>query len=133
MDQPKEPDAGPQVRFCERRGGAIHRAYSTGRTHSFSGQGTSGLVLPPHLTCPLLTRGRKRNPPRPRFCSRADYGVAVFFSTLAAAAAGAFGSTLAADLLAASDAFAATLAAAATSRAAVGLPVARTTRHSDGS
>ena len=30
MDQPKEPDAGPHVRYCERRGGAIHRAYSTG-------------------------------------------------------------------------------------------------------
>jgi hypothetical protein len=29
IDRPKEPDAGPQVRFCERRGGAIHRAYST--------------------------------------------------------------------------------------------------------
>jgi hypothetical protein len=29
MDRTKEPDAGPQVRFCERRGGAIHRAYST--------------------------------------------------------------------------------------------------------
>ena len=29
MDRPKEPDAGPYVRFCERRGGAIHRAYST--------------------------------------------------------------------------------------------------------
>ena len=29
MDRPKEPDAGPHVRFCERRGGAIHRAYST--------------------------------------------------------------------------------------------------------
>jgi hypothetical protein len=29
MDQPKEPDAGPHVRFCERRDGAIHCAYST--------------------------------------------------------------------------------------------------------
>ena len=29
MDQSKEPDAGPQVRFCERREGAILRAYST--------------------------------------------------------------------------------------------------------
>jgi hypothetical protein len=29
IDRPKEPDASPQVRFCERRGGAIHRAYST--------------------------------------------------------------------------------------------------------
>src|SRR4051794_19477406 len=28
-DQPKEPDAGPHVRFCERRGGVIRRAYST--------------------------------------------------------------------------------------------------------
>jgi hypothetical protein len=32
IDRPKEPDAGPQVRFCERRGGAIHRAYSTAST-----------------------------------------------------------------------------------------------------
>jgi hypothetical protein len=29
IDRPKERDAGPQVRFCERCGGAIHRAYST--------------------------------------------------------------------------------------------------------
>jgi len=28
IDQSKEPDAGPHVRFCERRGGAILRAYS---------------------------------------------------------------------------------------------------------
>ena len=28
-DRPKEPDAGPHVRFCERRGGVIHHAYST--------------------------------------------------------------------------------------------------------
>jgi hypothetical protein len=29
IDRPKEPDAGPHVRFYERRGGEIHRAYST--------------------------------------------------------------------------------------------------------
>src|SRR5271163_1203289 len=50
INRSKEPDAGPHVRFCEKHGGVILRAYSTRQRRGPERPGFTGVTLSEILT-----------------------------------------------------------------------------------